>query len=70
MNRYLVRQRFFKLTDHFDVKNEAGEVMFIVRSKLFTIGKKFWIDDTNGQEVEATSSQVSTGFFFAMDITQ
>lgn len=51
MKRYLLRQRFFKITDHFDIKDDQENVCFVVRSKLFTIGKKFWIDDTGGQEL-------------------
>lgn len=51
MNRYLLRQKFFKLTDHFDIKDDSGRVRFVVRGKFFTIGKKLWIDSPNGQEL-------------------
>lgn len=51
MNRYLVRQKFFKLTDHYDIKDDRGRIRFIVRGKFFTVGKKLWLDGPNGQEL-------------------
>jgi len=51
MNRYLIRQKFFKIADHFDIKDDRGYVRFTVKSKIFTIGKKFWIYSPGGQEI-------------------
>lgn len=51
MNRYLIRQKFFKIADHFDIKDDRGYVRFTVKSKIFTIGKKFWIYSPSGQEI-------------------
>lgn len=50
MNRYLLRQRFFTIVDHYDIKDDHGRVRFVIKSKFFTIGKKFWINSPDGQE--------------------
>ncbi|MDD3947381.1 MAG: LURP-one-related family protein [Clostridia bacterium] len=51
MNRYLLQQKFFRIVDHFDVKDDRGRVRFVIKSKFFTIGKKFWINSPDGQEI-------------------
>lgn len=50
MNRYLLRQRFFRIVDHYDIKDDHGRIRFGIKCKFFTIGKKFWICTPEGQE--------------------
>ena len=49
--RYLMKQKLFCFGDDFTIKNEAGDDMFFVDGKVFTIGQKLSFQDMNGREL-------------------
>lgn len=49
--RYLMRQKVFCFGDDFAIKNEAGEQVYLVDGKVFTIGQKLSFQDMNGNEL-------------------
>ena len=49
--RYLMKQKLFCFGDDFTIKNEAGEDMFFVDGKVFTLGQKLSFQDMNGREL-------------------
>ena len=49
--RYLMKQKLFCFGDDFTIKNEAGEDVFFVDGKVFTLGKKLSFQDMRGQEL-------------------
>ena len=49
--RYLMKQKLFCFGDDFTIKNEAGDDVFFVDGKVFTIGKKLSFQDMNGREL-------------------
>lgn len=46
----LVKQRFLTLRAEFDVTNTAGEPLYYVVGRSFSLADKFTITDTNGQD--------------------
>ena len=49
--RYLLKQKLFSWGDDFKIKNEAGEDVFFVDGKVFTIGDKLSFQDLTGNEL-------------------
>lgn len=49
--RFHVKEHAISLTDSFTVRDDADNILFEVRGKLFHIGDHFTIYDSNGQEV-------------------
>ena len=49
--RYLMKQKLFSFGDDFTIKNEAGDDMFFVDGKVFTLGKKLSFQGLHGQEL-------------------
>ena len=49
--RYVLKQKLFSWGDDFKIKNEAGEDVFFVDGKVFTIGDKLSFQDLNGNEL-------------------
>jgi uncharacterized protein YxjI len=49
--RYLMKQKLFCFGDDFAIKNEAGEDVFFVDGKAFSIGNKLSFQDLNGNEL-------------------
>lgn len=48
--RYLIKQKFFSLSDGFTIKDEAGNDCFKVKSKVITVGKKLSLCDMSDKE--------------------
>lgn len=46
-----IKQRIFSLGDKYDVYDENQNIVFDVKSELFTIGAKLHLCDTRGQEL-------------------
>jgi len=49
--RYVMKQKLFSWGDDFTIKNEAGEDVYFVDGKAFTIGDKLSFQDMNGNEL-------------------
>ncbi len=49
--RYLMKQKLFCLGDDFVIKNEAGDEVFFVDGKVFTIGRKLSFQDMQRREL-------------------
>ena len=49
--RYIIRQKVFSLGDSFNIKDEAGNDIFIVRSQLLSFGQKLRIFDLLDNEL-------------------
>jgi uncharacterized protein YxjI len=49
--RYLMKQKLFCFGDDFAIKNEAGDDVFFVDGKVFTIGQKLSFQDMHGKEL-------------------
>jgi uncharacterized protein YxjI len=49
--RYLMKQKLFCLGDDFVIKNEAGDEVFFVDGKVFTIGQKLSFQDMQRREL-------------------
>jgi uncharacterized protein YxjI len=49
--RYIMRQKVFCFGDDFVIKNEAGDEVYKVDGKVFTIGNKLSFQDMNGKEL-------------------
>uniref|UniRef100_A0A914YP08 Uncharacterized protein n=1 Tax=Panagrolaimus superbus TaxID=310955 RepID=A0A914YP08_9BILA len=46
--RYQIREKVFSLADNFKIKDEAGQPVFIVRSKLLCFRDKLLLEDMDG----------------------
>lgn len=49
VRRYQVREKTVILGDSFKIKDELGNDIFIVRSKILSIGDNLVLEDTNGK---------------------
>jgi len=49
--RYLMKQKLFCFGDDFVIKNEAGDEVYFVDGKVFTIGNKLSFQDMNRKEL-------------------
>ena len=49
--RYLMKQKLFCFGDDFAIKNEAGDDVFFVDGRAFSIGNKLSFQDMNGREL-------------------
>lgn len=49
--RYVMKQKLFCFGDDFRIKNEAGNDVFFVDGKVFSIGQKLSVQDLNGKEL-------------------
>jgi uncharacterized protein YxjI len=49
--RYLMKQKLFCFGDDFTIRNEAGDDLYLVDGKVFTIGQKLSFQDMNGNEL-------------------
>jgi uncharacterized protein YxjI len=49
--RYVMKQKLFAWGDDFTIKNEAGEDVFFVDGKAFSIGDKLSFRDMQGKEL-------------------
>ena len=58
--RYLMKQKLFCFGDDFTIKNEAGDDVFFVDGKVFTLGKKLSFQDMQGQELACIQQKLLT----------
>jgi uncharacterized protein YxjI len=49
IRRYQVREKILSVDDQFKIKDELGNDMFIVKSKILSIGDSLILEDTNGK---------------------
>lgn len=56
--RYLIRQRFFSLTDSFTIKDENGIDLYQCQRQLLSFGKKLRIFDMQGNELCYIEQQI------------
>lgn len=49
--RYLLKQKFWSWGDDFTIKDEAGNDVFFVDGRVFTIGNKLSFQDMSGNEL-------------------
>lgn len=49
--RYLMKQKLFCFGDDFTIRNEAGDDVFFVDGRAFSIGNKLSFQDMNGREL-------------------
>ena len=49
--RYVMKQKLFCFGDDFRIKDEAGNDVFFVDGKVFTIGQKLSFQDMHGKEL-------------------
>lgn len=49
--RYVMKQKLFCWGDDFRIKNEAGEDVFFVDGRAFSLGNKLSFQDLNGNEL-------------------
>jgi len=49
--RYVLKQKFWSWGDDFTIKNAAGEDVFFVDGRAFSIGNKLSFQDMNGNEL-------------------
>lgn len=49
MARYKIKQKYFALNDTFDITDESGYARYQCESKLITVPKKFWLQNSNGK---------------------
>jgi len=49
--RYVMKQKLFSWGDDFKIKNEAGEDVFFVDGRAFSIGNKLSFQDLHGNEL-------------------
>ncbi len=49
--RYLMKQKLFCFGDDFIIRNEAGDDLYLVDGKVFTIGQKLSFQDMHGNEL-------------------
>lgn len=49
--RYLLKQKFFCFGDDFLIKNAAGDDLFFVDGRAFTLGNKLSFQDMQGREL-------------------
>ena len=49
--RYVMRQKLFAFGDDFTIRNEAGDDVFLVDGKAFSIGDKLSFQDMRGREL-------------------
>jgi len=49
--RYVLKQKLFSWGDDFRIKNDAGNDVFFVEGKVFTIRNKLSFQDLNGNEL-------------------
>ncbi len=49
--RYLMKQKLFSWGDDFRIKNDAGQDVFFVDGRAFSIGNKLSFQDMSGQEL-------------------
>ncbi|CAF1266560.1 unnamed protein product [Rotaria sordida] len=46
--RYLIREKFFTLSNSYKIKDELGHDKYIIRSKPWTLDRKLILEDMNG----------------------
>lgn len=56
--RYVIREKFFRLTEDSDITDEAGQPMFQVRGHLFSIHGTIVMMDMAGNEVATVRRQL------------
>jgi len=49
--RYVMKQKLFAWGDDFNIRNEAGDDVFFVDGKAFTVGDKLSFQDMTGREL-------------------
>ncbi len=49
--KYILRQNLLTFKDTYAIKDERGNTKFLVKSKLISVGKKFWLCDARGTEI-------------------
>ena len=49
--RYVLKQKFWSWGDDFTIKNAAGQDMFFVDGRAFSLGNKLSFQDTSGNEL-------------------
>lgn len=58
MARYLMKQALFSWGDDFHIKDEAGEDVFFVDGKAFSLGNKLSFQDMGGNELAFISQKL------------
>ncbi len=56
--RYVMKQKMWTLTDSFTIRNEAGQDVYQIRGKWFTIGDKLSFQDMDGKELMQINQRV------------
>ena len=49
--RLVVNQKYWSVADKFNIADEAGRPWFQVEGQIFSIGKKLWLKDMEGNEI-------------------
>jgi uncharacterized protein YxjI len=49
--RLIINQKYFALRDRFMITHENGQPAYAVEGKLFSIGKKFYVEEPCGREI-------------------
>lgn len=49
--RYVMKQKLFSWGDKFRIQNEAGQDMFLVNGRAFSLGNKLAFEDLEGNEL-------------------
>ncbi len=56
--RYVIREKFFHITEDSTITDDAGRAVFQVNGKLFSIHDRLSIRDLNGNEVAAVNRRL------------
>lgn len=59
--RYVMKQKLFSWADDFAIKDEAGNDVFLVDGKAFSLMKQFSFQDMTGKELAAIKREFSLG---------
>lgn len=49
IRRYQIREKIFSIGDNFKIKDEFGQDVFTVRSKILSFGNKLVLEDVAGK---------------------
>ena len=56
--RYVIREKFFRLTEDSVIKNEQGEPIYQVKGKIFSLHHTLVLMDLAGKELATVSKQI------------
>lgn len=49
--RYVMKEKFWTLTNQFDIRDDTGKVVFLVKGQFFSLGDKLSFQDPSGNEL-------------------